>query len=268
MELVPKRKSECKAQTDNNINSKRHKFRSPLVQNALDIEKQLPDNLISADNESTNSQEGSNFDSIVKKKSTETVIPSVFPTPPKSELSQSEWHIETEQSKNLDRELFVWRKKLEQAYRASDIVWNDEIEELENKTKEWMNAGRMAANYHWNTAGIKISRKGGLKKYMDKIRERKLKILKEEYEQIEQEDVDDMDDDVDLEAMTPEEREYFEDMKMEYKDAQKVKLEEIKKVIEREEIKDENCPLELDMKYLFILLEMDPKVLYPEGFQE
>lgn len=162
---------------------------------------------------------------------------------------------------NLQRQISIARQAQKHQTSAVDSV-------LQSQTEKWRLAGQMASNFLLNVAGIRVTQRGGLPEYLKKERERKLRQISEYRDELpEFEDLFPKIDEIGgVNALSPDERAQFEDMRIEYEAAAEQRVRDMEAALLQEFGRVEEVPPELDMKHLYMLMKLDPKILYPTGF--
>lgn len=122
----------------------------------------------------------------------------------------------------------------------------DEDEQVEASTEKWRDAGAKAATYLYNQAAEKVDRMGGMEEYMRRQKER------EEFNN------SGFEDEIDVDELTPEQRERYEELKEEYEEQMNSK--------KLEEGEAEEAPSEFTMKYMLKSIQVNPDILFPNGF--
>lgn len=165
------------------------------------------------------------------------------------------------QIQNLRRQISIARQAQKYQTSTADRV-------LQAQTEKWRLAGQMASNFLLNVAGIRVTRQGGLPEYLKRQRERKLRQIREYRDELpEFEDLFSKIDEIGgLNALSPDERAQFEDMRIEYEAAAEQRVRDMEAALLQEFGRAEEVPPELDMKHLYMLMKLDPKILYPTGF--
>lgn len=135
---------------------------------------------------------------------------------------------------------------LESARQAKNYATKEkEDEDVKDSTEKWREAGVKAATYLYNQASEKVDRMGGMEEYLRRQKE------KEEFQS------SGFDDEIDLDELTPEQRERYDELREEYEDQMKAKK------LEEEE---DEIPTEFTMKYMLKSINIESKILFPDGF--
>jgi hypothetical protein len=166
------------------------------------------------------------------------------------------------QIKSLQRQISIARQA--QKYQASTTD-----HALQVQTEEWRRAGQMASNYLLNVAGIQITRQGGLPAFLTRQRERILQQISSYRDELpEFEDhFPELGAAGGIDTLSPDERACFEELRAEYEEAAEQRVRDMEAAVLREYGDGAgDVPPELDMKHLYMLMKLDPKILYPKGF--
>lgn len=164
--------------------------------------------------------------------------------------------------KSIQRQISIARQAQKYQSSITDHV-------LEVETEEWRRAGQMASNYLLNVAGIQVTRQGGLPAFLTRQRERTLQQISSYRDELpEFEDLfPELNAAGGIDALPPDERACFEELRAEYEAAAEQRVRDMEAAALREYGDDAgDVPPELDMKHLYMLMKLDPKILYPNGF--
>ncbi|KAF5120666.1 hypothetical protein DV495_003003 [Geotrichum candidum] len=127
----------------------------------------------------------------------------------------------------------------------------------------------MASNYLLNVAGIQVTRQGGLPAFLTRQRERTLQQISSYRDELpEFEDLfPELNAAGGIDTLPPDERACFEELRAEYEAATEQRVRDMETAALREYGDNAgDVPPELDMKHLYMLMKLDPKILYPNGF--
>lgn len=153
----------------------------------------------------------------------------------------------------LDQEIMKLRKLLDTAYLAQSYQDSNEEKKLEELEEKWRGVAQKGASYLHNQAKEKVEQMGGMKEFLrrkkdDEEGSQPLKAFGE--------------DSIDLDDMTPEEREQHLNFQEEYEEDSELDEGELEAADEAEEDPDE-----FTMKYMLKTLKIDYDVVFPDGYE-
>lgn len=149
----------------------------------------------------------------------------------------------------LDREVLKWRRLIDvakQAKKYQDKLKEDE--ELEKLTASWRDAAQKAAGELFEQASERIEQMGGISEFVRRQKENEEFQSSSRYG----------DNQIDYNSLTAEEKERYDTLKDEYED----------EVGKKDEESGNDLPCEFTLKYMLNSLNIDCKLIYPEGIDE
>lgn len=152
----------------------------------------------------------------------------------------------------LDQEIKKLKELIETAKQAKKYQSSGEREKLLELEKQWRDVAQKGASYLYNEAACKVERMGGMQEFVRR---------KKEDEEARQQMNDYEEDSIDLDKFSKEEREEYLAMKEEYDEEVRIHKQELKTSTE-----EEDEPNKFTMKYMLKTLNVDYRMIYPDGY--